>query len=64
MVEAAKKLAISETFDRRRISLGALNGWWLITEKEIHIQRLREKRAIGHWSRYGVCQDPGRVTDT
>ena len=51
MAASVQKTQTADDFNDRRISLSVLKAWWLVTEKEIHMRRVREKRAYTFWSR-------------
>ena len=51
MAAAVRKSQTADDFNDRRICLSSIRAWWLVSEKEIHIRRVKEKRAYNFWAR-------------
>ena len=61
MAGVTRKAQAADDFNDRRICINAVRAWWGAAEKELHMRRIREKRAQNHWARY-VVERPSKTT--
>ena len=60
MAGVTRKAQAADDFNDRRICINVVRAWWGAAEKELHMRRIREKRAQNHWARY-VVEHPSKT---